>query len=372
MTTDSLSNEQKIIIEVDRVIRELRAGLPVLVYDDAPGGGVILRAAEHAVKNSGSHDGNDELYLLITAARAGRLGREAFRALKLKVSPDTPMEQLAEIIMPDIREISGAAKKLLDNAVDADNVELAALKLLKYSSLLPAGIIIRYKAESAEELENLMRAKNYLAVSTGAIAAYQDAQAENLEVTARARVPLEAAEDAQIAVFRPQGGMAEHLAIIIGKPEQENAPLLRVHSSCLTGDLLGSLRCDCGAQLRAALEQIAAAGSGVVLYLNQEGRGIGISNKLRAYMLQDGGLDTLDANEQLGFDGDERHFRVAAEMLKMLGIDNVRMLTNNPDKVQALTHYGIRVKERMPLVIPAGEHNRDYLATKAKRCGHLF
>ena len=148
--------------------------------------------------------------------------------------------------------------------------------------------------------------------------------------------------------------------------------MVRLHSQCFTGDLIGSLRCDCGDQLRGAVRQIGAAGAGIILYLAQEGRGIGLVNKLRAYTLQDQGLDTFEANEQLGFDADERHYLVAAEMLRQLGFSRIRLLTNNPEKIAALQRSGIDVVERVPHVFPANGHNARYLATKASRGGHLI
>ena len=148
--------------------------------------------------------------------------------------------------------------------------------------------------------------------------------------------------------------------------------LARLHSECFTGDLLGSLRCDCGDQLRGAIAQINEAGGGVLLYLAQEGRGIGLVNKLRAYELQDSGFDTLDANLQLGFDDDERVYLPAAEMLRLLGISRIRLMTNNPAKVEGLARHAITVTERVPHIFPSNGHNALYLRTKATRSGHLF
>jgi GTP cyclohydrolase II len=172
--------------------------------------------------------------------------------------------------------------------------------------------------------------------------------------------------------FRPSDGGNEHLAILIGDPDRQAPVLVRLHSECFTGDLLGSLRCDCGDQLRGAIAAIAAAGGGVLLYLAQEGRGIGLVNKLRAYELQDEGFDTIDANEQLGFDADERVYLPAAEMLRQLRFGQVRLLTNNPQKVAALERCGIAVVERVPHAFPANGHNERYLRTKATRSGHLL
>ena len=177
--------------------------------------------------------------------------------------------------------------------------------------------------------------------------------------------------DCRMIAFRAPGTALEHIAILCGRPEDERAPLVRVHSECFTGDLLGSLRCDCGAQLRGAIRRIAAEGAGAVLYLAQEGRDIGLPNKLRAYALQDEGLDTIDANHALGYGADERDFHVAATMLHQLGLPRIRLLTNNPDKLAALAAHGITVEAREPLNIPANGVNDGYLLTKARRFGHL-
>jgi GTP cyclohydrolase II len=172
--------------------------------------------------------------------------------------------------------------------------------------------------------------------------------------------------------FRPADGGKAHVAVVIGDPDPDKPALTRLHSECFTGDLLGSLRCDCGDQLRGAVEAISQAGGGVLLYLAQEGRGIGLVNKLRAYRLQDDGYDTIDANEQLGFDADERVYAPAATMLRRLGYNRIRLMTNNPGKVAALQGHGIEVADRVPHAFPANGHNEQYLRTKAARSGHLF
>ena len=164
---------------------------------------------------------------------------------------------------------------------------------------------------------------------------------------------------------------AHHAAVIKGDIESTNEPVLvRVHSSCVTGDIFGSLRCDCGAQLHAALELIESAGTGIVVYLDQEGRGIGPTNKMRAYQLQDGGLDTVEANEALGFAPDERSYQDAVDILHDLGVEHVRLLTNNPQKVTQLSALGVNVDERVPIVIAPNEHNESYLGIKALKLGH--
>jgi GTP cyclohydrolase II len=176
----------------------------------------------------------------------------------------------------------------------------------------------------------------------------------------------------RIKVFRAPPALGESLALVRGELPAGEPALVRLHSECLTGDVLGSLRCDCGQQLSAALELIAQAGSGVLLYLRQEGRGIGLANKIRAYALQDGGLDTVDANLALGLPVDGREYASAAAILRHLGLRQVRLLTNNPRKRRALEEHGIQVVERVPLVVPPNPLNRDYLRTKAARLGHAL
>jgi GTP cyclohydrolase II len=237
--------------------------------------------------------------------------------------------------------------------------------------------------EAAAVALNLARAAGLLpalwllgpaAASSSAIVPLDDlagqALAPHVTELARARLPLEDMPETQIAAFRASDDAQDHVALIVGafggKP-----PLVRLHSECLTGDVFGSLKCDCGLQLRQALRLIATAGGGVLLYLRQEGRGIGLANKLRAYALQDRGLDTVDSNLRLGFADDERDYAHAAAILRALGIRDVRLLTNNPAKVAGLECEGIEVAERVAHHMPANPHNADYLAAKRARSGHL-
>jgi GTP cyclohydrolase II len=242
--------------------------------------------------------------------------------------------------------------------VTPDCVETAraALDLARSAGLLPALWLIDSKA--AER-----------AVSTVDIA--RERKRPSVEIVARAKLPLDDLPPTQIVAFRASDDGQEHVALVVGafggKP-----PLVRLHSECLTGDVFGSLKCDCGPQLKEALHIIGANGGGVLLYLRQEGRGIGLANKIRAYSLQDRGLDTVDANQRLGFADDERDYGHAAAMLRALGVDEVRLLTNNPNKVAGLEAAGIKVAQRVPHHMPANPHNADYLATKRKKSGHLL
>lgn len=230
----------------------------------------------------------------------------------------------------------------------------ATLKLARLAGILPAFFL---GSEGDSEAE----------VSADDIDAYDDAA--HLAIATRARLPVSACETAEIIAFRSPDEPREHVALIVGKRDS-SLPVIRLHSECLTGDVLGSLKCDCGPQLHEALHRIADSRWGVLLYLRQEGRGIGLINKLRAYALQDQGFDTVDANVRLGFAIDARDFSVAARMLKLLGIEEVRLLTNNPKKVEGLEGAGIKVAERLPIILPANPHNEQYLATKRDRTGH--
>ena len=230
----------------------------------------------------------------------------------------------------------------------------AALRLARLAGVLPA-FFVRTDGEAAATLD------------AGAVAAHD--RPAGLMIASRARLPVAAAARSEIVAFRNTEDAAEHVALVIGAPNG-GPPLVRLHSECLTGDVLGSLKCDCGPQLDAALDAIAKSGWGILLYLRQEGRGIGLVNKLRAYALQDQGFDTVDANLRLGFAVDARDFGVAARMLALLGQDEVRLLTNNPAKVAALETAGIKVAERVPHALPPNPHNAAYLATKRDRTGH--
>ena len=254
----------------------------------------------------------------------------------------------------------------------AHGCDSAAVGLAKLARLLPAALTASLDTPEAEDRAAWAIRHDILIVDAGDIFQYESTAARTLKPVSEARVPLLDAENTRIVAFRPTDGGLEHLAIIIGEPDAEAPVLTRLHSECFTGDLLGSLRCDCGDQLRGAINEIARVGAGVLLYLAQEGRGIGLVNKLRAYELQDRGFDTMDANEQLGFDADERVYLPAARMLRHLGFNRVRLMTNNTDKVAGLAASGVVVEERVRHTFPSNKHNEVYLRTKAARGGHLL
>jgi GTP cyclohydrolase II len=364
------------LLAVDRAVADLRLGNLVVVRENEQAGAVVLAAEgispEALARLRQLSDGLPSLAL--TARRAG--------VLELAVS------QADVVAMPLVPELdAGAVRELADPtrvpvavlplplpATDAvpGSCEEAAVKLNKLARLLPAALVGRLNGTARLGLAEWAAERNLLLVGAADVLAYQEIAARSLYPVSEARVPLANAENTRIVAFRPADGGREHLAVIIGEPDATEPVLARLHSECFTGDLLGSLRCDCGAQLRGAIKEISRAGGGILLYLAQEGRGIGLVNKLRAYQLQDEGFDTVDANEQLGFEDDERVYLPAVEMLRRLGFERVRLMTNNPKKVAALARFGIDVVERVPHVFPANGHNEHYLRTKATRSGHLF
>lgn len=248
------------------------------------------------------------------------------------------------------------------DVVPAGEVAEGAVMLAKLAQRLPALLIADGHAAAASDL-------SLVTVDADAVAGFRAASIAALTLAAEATIPLAGDISARFVIFRDHTG-GTPTAIVVGRPNFAEPVAVRLHSSCLTGDVFGSRRCDCGDQLRLALTQLSQHGGGVVLYLEQEGRGLGLANKIRTYRLQDAGLDTVDANTVLGFDDDERDYGVAVRMLQMIGCTRVRLLTNNPSKLDGLAEAGIDVSGRVPLQGPINPDNRRYLTAKARRAGH--
>ncbi len=340
------------LTRVESAIATLRRGMPVILGGSAP---LAVLAVETA----------DEVSLAALARCApgpALLLLEASRAEALLPAPAAPVTALdaAGLSLDALRALADptqAPPRAVPAQAGVPDAAAAAMLLAVSARLLPALLVAAAPGRAG-----------LLADDIGAHAA-QSAAA--LVRVSEAAVPLEGVADARLVAFRSPASGLEHYAVLVGRPEDAAAPLVRVHSECFTGDLLGSLRCDCGAQLRGAIGRMAAEGAGALLYMAQEGRGIGLPNKLRAYVLQDRGLDTLDANRALGFASDEREFLTAAVMLRQLGLRRIRLLTNNPEKLAALATHGIDVVGRVSLLIASNGVNDRYLQTKATRFGHL-
>ncbi len=340
-----------------RALDALARGWDIVVEGEA--GTLALRPVE----TGGAPLGHNRR-LLISAARAISL---KLANQKEAARPDAPVL----IAVPG--ELDGArAVAIADPSLDlaqpmkgpfaalplpAPDAAEAAMQMARLAGLLPA-----YHLLDAQEADF-----DAPRITPADVAAYADPAA--LRIAARARLPVSASESAEIVAFRSDADFHEHVALIVGTRD-ESIPVVRLHSECLTGDVFGSLKCDCGPQLHGALHAMAHARWGILLYLRQEGRGIGLINKLRAYQLQDQGHDTVDANNRLGFPTDARDFAVAAQMLKALHVPAIRLMTNNPEKQAVLANLGVEIAERLPLQIEANPHNERYLVTKRDRTGH--
>lgn len=364
--------DQSALRAVDRVVAELRRGDPVVL--EAKDGVLVVRSAEEvtpAVLDRMAALGGRSL-LVVTATRAAALGLAVTSpAVVLSRAPGFDAAGIRALAGPDFQERPDLTG-ILTTEAEAGGRMAAAVALAKLARLLPAVLVAEPHPAGPADAGGLAAKHDLLWVRASDVFDYQTHAARSLALVSESRVPLADAEDARVLAFRPADGGTEHLAILIGEPDPYAPVLARIHSECFTGDLLGSLRCDCGDQLRGAIAEIARQGSGVVIYLAQEGRGIGLVNKLRAYRLQDQGFDTVDANERLGFDADERVYLPAAEMLRRLGFSSVRLMTNNPDKLRQLARCGVQVAERVPHIFPTNGHNEGYLRTKAERSGHMF
>jgi GTP cyclohydrolase II len=345
-------------IAVQRGIAEFQAGRPVLIEAH----GERLAAFPVDGLTQGACDAFRELCapaevgLVVTARRAGVIGFDAPGPVLIPLSALDTRDAIWSIAAG----LDGKPRSQMRPAGDA---AAQAVVVAKLAQRLPALLVA-----DAGALTSAVRAQ-MITLSADAVARFGTGIVDTLEIVSEARIPLEDGVTARFCVFRDAVG-ASPVAIIVGEPDFAEPVAVRVHSACLTGDVFGSRRCDCGDQLRLALDQIAAMGGGIILYLDQEGRGLGLANKVRAYRLQDAGLDTVDANTTLGFDDDEREYGVAARMLRMLGCTRIRLLTNNPAKIGGLSQAGIDVVGRLPLMVPVSRENRRYLTAKAERAGH--
>ncbi|XDA98583.1 GTP cyclohydrolase II [Sulfitobacter sp. LCG007] len=348
-----------------RARADLRMGVPI-VLQGAGDGSLVLAAEtlsagrlEEAMRLGGA-------VLALTAHRAETLKARVYDGdlARVLLPENASLDWVLALADPaDDLRFPMKGPLTCDRGGDA-SPHRAAIRLAKAARLLPSAVVVP-----------LGDPGGFAAASNLTLVPIEQAalgESSPLHPVADARLPMEVSESGRLHVYRPQDGGEEHYAIEIGKPDRTAAVLVRLHSACFTGDLMGSLKCDCGPQLRAAMAQMGAEGAGILLYMNQEGRGIGLANKMRAYSLQDQGFDTVEANHRLGFEDDERDFRLAAQILRRMGVRRVRLLTNNPAKVAMMESSGIEVSERVPLKVGENRHNAHYLATKAARSGHLL
>ncbi|ABF62783.1 GTP cyclohydrolase II [Rhodobacteraceae bacterium R_SAG7] len=355
---------------LERIARarvDLRMGLPVIL---TTGESAILAISVESLSPERLTDLRSlgPVTLALTARRAATLKARVYDndIARVTVPSDAGLAWVQALADPaDDLETPMKGPLLSEREGDASLPRLA-IAMVKSARLLPATAYVA--------LENAgdFALKHDLTLLPQSAAEPLLNTSSPLHPVAAARLPMEASEAGRLHIFRPEDGGEEHYAIEIGRPDRSQPVLARLHSACFTGDVLGSLKCDCGPQLRGALSHMGQEGAGILLYLNQEGRGIGLANKMRAYSLQDQGFDTVEANHRLGFEDDERDFRLGASILRELGFSSVRLMTNNPGKIAMMEKTGISVVERVPLKVGENAFNRHYLATKAAKSGHML
>ncbi len=351
-----------------RARADLRLGIPILLAGND--NNAIIAPIE--VLNQNRLDQlksiNKKSFILITAKRAQTLKCPIYDGnfVRLELDQASKISSLKAIADPSLdlkNPLQGPFNTIRGKTLELENV---ALSLLKSAQLLPAAVI-----SPVADGEGYAKNHNITFLQTGQL--LQSAlSSQSISDAITAEVPTAIARNSQFHIFRPNISGEEHYAVEIGKINRSKPTLVRIHSACFTGDVLGSLKCDCGPQLQAATNMINDQGEGILIYLNQEGRGIGLANKIRAYSLQDQGFDTVEANHRLGFDDDERDFQLGACILKEMRVTSIRLITNNPSKISTMNKYGINVVERVPLNVGQNKTNRRYLETKARKSGHLM
>ena len=351
-----------------RARADLRMGLPIVL--NGSDGAILAISAEvlTAERLTDLRELDNEATLAITARRAETLKARPYDGdlARVILPQDADLAWIESVANPadDLRmPLKGPLVSARSGNADLHRL---AIKMAKSARLLPAAVTV--ELPRGQEFA----ARHGLTLIEHADAAPHLLQPGTLHEVVSARLPIEVSEASRLYIYRPDDGGEEHYAIEIGRPDRAKPVLARLHSACFTGDVMGSLKCDCGPQLRGALAQMGAEGTGVLLYLNQEGRGIGLANKMRAYSLQDQGFDTVEANHRLGFEDDERDFRLGSDILKKMGFSSVRLLTNNPNKLAMMMKNGVHVAERVPLKVGETAFNKGYLATKARKSGHLL
>lgn len=360
---DESLNGRRSALAVERAIAELRRGRVLSLRDETRS--MLVAAIETVTEDRlRKMSGIGPLWFAITGQRAAALElvNSGSEPQMISVRGSANLSALAAIAGLGARSSLAAADLAGFKAAPCTTGAAAALALCKHARLVPAACFVDAATTDTTDI---------LSLSVSDVDDFEKPRREDLQWVSDARVPLAGHENCRLVLFRDARDGTEHVAVLVGEFDRSKPVPVRVHSACLTGDLLGSLRCDCGDQLRNAVDQLGTAGGGVLLYLAQEGRGIGLANKLRAYHLQDSGLDTLDADHALGFQADERSFVIAALMLGQLDITRIRLLTNNPAKFRQLQDAGIDVVDRISLAGAINEHNARYVRAKQERAGHL-
>ena len=369
-------NKITLTIKIERAISELRRGGKLVVSDNSTGISVLLLASELIESETVDQLTNLALSrpnIILSENRSKAIGiKNPSGPCSILIKNSWTKEDILSLCMPLTGHVSPKIDGVLNES--KNGIVSQCLLLLRQSRLLPAGLMTIISKVSVEHINRWTFNNNLINVNVSDIKTYEKVNANNLVMAVKAKVPISYTDNCEIIIFRPKDGGNEHFCLVFGKNRKltKNNALLRIHSQCITGDILESLKCDCGQQLRHSIEMMANADEGILIYLAQEGRDIGLLNKLRAYSLQESGMDTVEANEDLGFNDDERLYYPAKEILHQLNINSVELITNNPKKVEHLKNLGIKVKKRIPIKINPNKHNKKYLETKSKKSGHIL
>jgi GTP cyclohydrolase II len=374
-------NNINLAVKIERAISELRRGGKIIISDINSGMSVILTAAEMIeiyTVTSLSQITSSRPNLILSSNRSNTLGLTSNNyPCSILIEKTWTINDILSLCMP----IHNHSQPNLNGVVfeKSNNVVSSCLLLLRQARLLPAGIMSIISNVPIEKVNDWASKNNIIYIDSINVTSFEKNNAERLSIAVRAQVPLAATKNCEVVIFRPKDGGNEHFCLLIGKSRyssnnQENVdiPMVRIHSQCITGDILDSLKCDCGQQLKDSIKLMAQADEGILIYLAQEGRDIGLLNKLRAYALQEKGMDTVEANLALGFKDDERLYYPVKEILKQLNVNSIKLITNNPKKIDHLTNLGVKVVERIPIKIKANKYNKKYLKTKSKKSGHIL
>ena len=374
-----IMNDRTLTLKIERAISELRRGGKIVISDPNSRYSVLLVASELIQKNTVQELSERALSrpnIILSNNRCNAIGiKITDQPCSILIDKDWSLHDILSLCMP----LTGHKIPIINGVIAENNESIVfyCLLILRQSRLLPAGLMSIVSNIAPENINQWAFNNNLIHINISDIKYYEQNTAESLVMSVKAKVPIAETENCEIIIFRPKDGGDEHFCLVFGKTRQidtelEHNTLVRVHSQCITGDVLDSLKCDCGQQLKQSIKIMAQANEGVLIYLAQEGRDIGLLNKLRAYSLQETGMDTVEANEDLGFNDDERLYYPVKEMLSQLKITKVKLITNNPRKVENLTKLGINVTERIPIKINPNKYNKKYLDTKSKKSGHIL
>ena len=374
-------NSVNLAIKNERAISELRRGGKVVVSDVNNGISVLLMAAEMIESESIeslSKISSSRPNLILTSNRSKAIGLNTNGfPCSISIDKNWTINDILTLCMP----LQNYNQPKLNGVIfeKGNKIISTCLLLLRQARLLPAGIMSIIYNVAIESINEWANKNNIIHIEDINIQSFEKNNAERLSIAVRAKVPLAEIDQCEVVVFRPLDGGEEHFCLFIGNsikildsPNSSHTPIVRIHSQCITGDILDSLKCDCGQQLKQSIKLMAKANEGILIYLAQEGRDIGLLNKLRAYSLQDKGMDTVQANLALGFNDDERLYYPVKEMLSKLGVSSIKLITNNPKKITHLSNLGVNILKRISMKIKPNEYNKKYLKTKATKSGHLL